>query len=117
MSAEVVARQSGQWRVVSVQPDVCKTPMGSAMVPVPYPIVAVLGDAAGTAKTVRANGHAVIVLDQSETPSCKGDAAGSGKGIKSGTTGGKCTPSGHSNTVRAQGKLVIRHHDTFDMNG
>jgi hypothetical protein len=61
MSAEVVARQSGQWRVVSVQP--------------------------------------VIVLNQS------------------GTTGGKCTPSRHSNTVRAQGKLVIRHNDTFDMNG
>jgi hypothetical protein len=50
-------------------------------------------------------------------PTTVGDAAGAAKGVKSGTVQGKCYPKDHSGTVRAEGKLVVRHDDLFWMNG
>jgi hypothetical protein len=117
MSSEVLARQAGKWRVVCLAPDVCKTPMGPAMVPVPYPATAKLVSSQSTVKSVRANGEPVVVFDQTMIPSTQGDGAGSGTGIKSGTVGGKCYPKTHSKTVKAKGKLLVRHNDQFWMNG
>lgn len=117
MSANVAARQQGGWKVVSLAPDVCKTPMGSSIPPVPYPVTAQLDGTTAVAGSVRANGHPVVVYDMSVVPTTIGDAAGSAKGIKSGTVGGKCYPREHSGTVRAEGKLVVRHDDLFWMNG
>ncbi|MGC5787657.1 PAAR-like domain-containing protein [Herbaspirillum huttiense] len=34
------ARKNGIFKAVSLVPDVCKTPMGPNMVPVPYPVIA-----------------------------------------------------------------------------
>ncbi|MGD9895467.1 MAG: PAAR-like domain-containing protein [Candidatus Methylacidiphilaceae bacterium] len=45
MANEVIARKQEGWLVVSLQPDVCKTPVGGAVVPVPYPVVAYLDQA------------------------------------------------------------------------
>ncbi|MGL4860958.1 MAG: PAAR-like domain-containing protein, partial [Enterobacteriaceae bacterium] len=42
---------------------------------------------------------------------------GSAKGIKSNTVGGYCYPIEHSRSVRAGGKPILRHGDTFWMNG
>jgi hypothetical protein len=84
MADNVGARKQGGWTVYSLAPDVCKTPMGSAMVPVPYPISSELSAAFGTADSVRLNGHAAVVFKRSRTPSSKGDAPGSGTGVKSG---------------------------------
>ena len=38
------ARKNSVFKAVSLVPNVCKTPMGPNMVPVPYPIVADLND-------------------------------------------------------------------------
>jgi hypothetical protein len=91
MADNVGARKQSGWTVYSVPPDVCKTPMGSA-VPVPYPITSQLADASGTTQTVRLNGHPAVIFTRSKTPSSKGDAPGSGTGIKSGTVGKRCEP-------------------------
>jgi hypothetical protein len=117
MSSQVLARKDGAWRVVSLYPDVCKTPMGSAMVPVPYPVTAMLVQSTGTAPHVNANGQPVVIFDQSQVPTTVGDAAGSATGVKSGTVGGACWPKSHSPSVRVHGKQVIRHGDQFWMNG
>ncbi|MDP9972018.1 MULTISPECIES: DUF4150 domain-containing protein [Variovorax] len=117
MSANVVARKQGGWKVVSIAPDFCKTPMGSSIPPVPYPVTAQLQATTGIARSVRANGHPVVVYDMSIVPTTIGDAAGTAKGVKSGTVQGKCYPKDHSSTVRAEGKLVVRHDDLFWMNG
>ncbi|MFM9924878.1 DUF4150 domain-containing protein [Variovorax sp. H27-G14] len=117
MSANVAARKQGSWRVVSLAPDVCKTPMGSAVPPVPYPVTAQLSSTTAVASSVRANGHPVVVYDMSVVPTTIGDAAGAAKGVKSGTVQGKCYPKDHSRTVRAEGKLLVRHDDLFWMNG
>lgn len=117
MAENYVARQETGWIVVSSSPDVCKTPMGSSTPPVPYPVIAKLETSAGIAASVKANGYPMVVFDMSQTPNTLGDTAGSAAGVKSGTVGGKCYPKSHSSTVRAEGKLLIRHDDEFWMNG
>ena len=117
MADNVIARKQGKWKVISIVPDVCKTPMGAAIPPVPYPVTAELKTATGVAKSVRANGNPVVVYDMSLVPTTQGDQAGAAKVIKSNTVGGKCYPLEKSSTVRAEGKLIVRHDDKFWMNG
>ncbi len=116
MAKNYIARQDGLWTVISLTPDVCKTPVGSSTPPVPYAVIASLGDAVQTVQTVKANGHPVLVLDQSIIPYTKGDEPGVAKGVKSGTVGDICEPLEHSRTVFAGGKPVLRHFDKFWMN-
>ncbi|KRP74083.1 MULTISPECIES: DUF4150 domain-containing protein [Pseudomonas] len=117
MADNVIARRQDKWKVVSIVPDVCKTPMGSAIPPVPYPVTAELKTATGVARSVRVNGEPVVVFNKSLVPSTKGDGAGAAKGIKSNTVGGKCYPLEKSSTVKAEGKLMVRNGDLFWMNG
>lgn len=117
MADNVLARQDGEWIVISTLPDVCKTPMGSSSPPVPYPVVAMLGDSLDNSLDVRANGKPVVSFDSSHTPTTVGDEAGTAVGVKSGTVGGQCWPKEKSSTVRVNGKPVIRHGDQFWMNG
>lgn len=117
MADNVAARKDGAWIVVSTVPDVCKTPMGSATPPIPYPVIAELKDCVQVANSVRANGAPVVVFDYSKVPKTIGDAAGRATGIKSGTVEGVCYPQTHSGTVRAEGKYILRHDDKFWMNG
>jgi len=117
MAENYGARKDGGWTVYSLAPDVCKTPMGSAMVPVPYPITSQLSDAMGMVTSVKLNGKPAVVFAQSKTRSSKGDAPGSGTGIKSGTVGKQCEPIDKSSSVRAGMKWVVRHDDKFWMNG
>jgi len=101
--------------IISITPDVCKTPpLG---IPVPYQVVADLGDAQGTVEQVRLNGKAAFVFDKSRAPKTRGDEAGSQGGVKSGTVGADCWPKEHSKTVRIEKKFVVRDGDRFYMNG
>ena len=117
MADNYTARKESSWKVVSIVPDVCKTPMGSSIPPVPYPVTAELEDSVGVAETVRANGSPVVVYDKSSVPRTLGDAAGKARGVKSGTVEANCYPEGKSSTVRSEGKLIVRHDDLFWMNG
>jgi hypothetical protein len=56
MPNNITARKDGEWLVIFTVPDVCKTPVGSAIVPIPYPTIAKLGDAVKEVKNIRANG-------------------------------------------------------------
>jgi len=117
MADNYMARKDGQWKVVSIVPDVCKTPIGPSTPPVPYPVIAELSEAVKVVPSVRVNGMPLVVLDQSFVPTTKGDMAGVANGIKSGTVGGKCCPKEHSKTVRAGKRQILRHGDKFWMNG
>ncbi|WP_153957768.1 PAAR-like domain-containing protein, partial [Pseudomonas aeruginosa] len=74
MADNVMARKQGKWTVIGIAPDVCKTPMGSSIPPVPYPVTAELDTSTGVATSVRANGHPVVVYKRSYTPKTLGDA-------------------------------------------
>ncbi|WP_249215680.1 DUF4150 domain-containing protein [Burkholderia contaminans] len=117
MADNVMARKDGQWTIVSMMPDVCKTPMGGSTPPVPYPVTASLGDSQMTSKTVFANGNPIVRFDSSFAPDTIGDQAGVAHGIESGTVGAKCWPIDHSKTVRVESKMIVRHSDQFWMNG
>lgn len=115
--SQVTARKQSGWIVIGDYPDVCKTPMGSSTPPVPYPVTAKLTDAIMEVPHVKANGHPLVVFDQSKLTTTLGDQAGIAKGVKSGTVGAQCWPLEYSKTVNAGGHPVVRHGDTFAMNG
>ena len=109
------SRDTGQGIIVSVTPDVCKTPVGSALVPIPYSITAVQGDDANTVATVNMTGLRAHNMASLVTK-CTGDAPGTGLGIKSATVGSVCHPKTHSDSVRIRGEWAIRDSDMWYMN-
>ncbi|WP_082578626.1 DUF4150 domain-containing protein [Lysobacter sp. Root690] len=117
MAKDYTARKQSGWKVVSLAPDVCKTPMGSSVPPVPYPVIAKLQQTVQPTSTVRVNSHYVVLFDASKTPKTIGDAPGRANGIKSGTVEADCWPKTRSSTVRFEGRRIIRHDDVFWMNG
>ena len=108
-------RDTDEARIVSLSPDVCLTPIGSSVVPIPYPVVDFCGHDTNYTPSVRFTGKKAMVM-RSCTSHVHGDAAGVRKGVKSGTVGSICEPIGHADQVRAEGSHVIRHLDEFWMN-
>lgn len=108
-------RDTDEALIVSLSPDVCLTPVGSAVVPIPYPIVDFCGHDENYTPSVRFTGRKAMVM-RSNTAHVHGDAPGTKKGICSGTVGGISEPVGHASQVRAEGSCVIRHLDRFKMN-
>jgi Domain of unknown function (DUF4150) len=104
-------RDSDAAVIVSLAPDVCKSPS----VPIPYPIVDFCGHDENYTKSVRFTSQKAMVL-RSNTTHVHGDEPGVGKGVKSGTVGDISEPIGHASQVRAEGSNVIRHLDRFYMN-
>ncbi|WP_083467669.1 PAAR-like domain-containing protein [Methylobacterium tarhaniae] len=110
------ARETSRGIVVSLTPDVCLTPQGAAMVPVPYSLVAYQDhSAANMANSVRQTGLVTHVTGSLITQSF-GDEAGVGGGVTSGTRGAECEPKTWSSSVRAEGRNVVRHDDEWWMN-
>lgn len=110
------ARKNSIFKAVSLVPDVCKTPMGPNMVPVPYPIVADLADSVQVAKHVRFNGDPVFLFSDSVITSVTGNEPGTGGGMKSGVNRGKVRATSSARSVRVEKKFVVRHGDECEMN-
>jgi len=66
MADQEGACKSGEFIVVSLTPDVCWTPVGSTLVPVPYMIQADLSDSLTTSPDTRFGGQPVFCHDQSK---------------------------------------------------
>lgn len=109
------SRDTDEGIIVSLTPDVCKTPVGNAMPPIPYSITAKQGDDANTVATVRMTNKRAHNMSSLVTKST-GDSPGTGTGIKSGTVGSVCHPKTHSSNVRIKGDWAIRHTDQWEMN-
>jgi hypothetical protein len=110
------SRDTGEGIIVSMYPDVCKTPVGPALVPIPYSIYAKQNDtASGVAETVHQTSQRSHKLGSLVTTS-HGDAPGTGKGVKSGTVENVCTPKTFSQSVRIEGMNAVRHTDEWWMN-
>lgn len=102
-------------KIVSLAPDVCLTPVGSAVCPIPYPVVDYCGHDGNYTPSVLFTDQKAMVL-RSHTTHVHGDKPGLKKGIKSGTVEGICEPIEHASQVRAEGSYIIRHLDRFWMN-
>lgn len=110
------ARKNSHMTVVSITPDVCKTPMGNITPPVPYQIVGNLGDSVSISPNVNFSNCRAFLLDQSVIPTVTGDEPGTAGGVKSGTNESTCEPAEASPSVRVNGRRVVRHDDRFKMN-
>lgn len=115
MAKELQLRKESGWIVVSSTPDVCRTPIGSSVVPVPYMIVAQLINSVKVSTNVRANGNPVV-LHQSVITKTMGDEAGVLKGLSSKTHIANNYPKEGSSSVRINGKKAIRKKDKIYMN-
>jgi hypothetical protein len=117
MADNVIARKSGNWNAFSTLPSVNQTPMGGTLLPVPYPVYSPLAQSKGTIGSVKANDNKVWGFDRTKVPVTKGDEAGTGTGVKSGTVGQDSWPQDKSSTVKAEDQKVIRNDDKAEMEG
>ena len=97
-------------KAFAAAPDVCKTPVGSAVVPIPYPNISQSSTLKKGTKSVKVNGQPAA-LKTSTFASSSGDQAGSIGGIMSGVTGKETEFSSFSFDVKFEGKNVVRHLD------
>lgn len=112
---EEATRKTLKARVVYQAPDVCLTPSGPSMVPVPYPIVGQFSDSMATTPTVKMTNEESFNLG-SKIGTVIGDEAGVGGGVISGVNKNVCEYLTFSPTVFAEGKNVVRHDDIMWMN-
>lgn len=115
MAENFAARKDGSYKVVGMAPDLCFTP--GIQPPVPYPVTATLAPSKSTVNSVNFNGHPAFVFGQSFIPTTIGDAAGSNKGVVSGTVEGDCWSIEHSPDSFIGGHALNRVNDMFAMNG
>ncbi|WP_338560820.1 PAAR-like domain-containing protein [Erwinia sp. E_sp_B01_3] len=115
MAENFAARKDGSYKVVGMAPDLCFTP--GIQPPVPYPVTATLAPSKSTVNSVNFNGHPAFVFGQSFIPNTIGDAAGSNKGVVSGTVEGDCWSIEHSPDSFIGGHALNRVNDMFAMNG
>ncbi|VAW66599.1 hypothetical protein MNBD_GAMMA09-3906 [hydrothermal vent metagenome] len=93
-----------------VFPDVCKTPIGPAVVPIPYPNIGKSSDTSKGPKSVKTDGKMPMVKGAKYSTST-GDEAGVYKGIISGKIKGVCEYMLYSFDVKFEGKNVCRMGD------
>ncbi|WP_437335245.1 PAAR-like domain-containing protein [Sorangium sp. So ce394] len=111
---EGLCKTGNAW-VVCIEPDVCKTPIGDEMKPVPYQIRACLAAGVDEATTVRLGTFDTATM-ASRITTVQGDEPGTGGGVKSGVNLGYCRPVTHSTTVHAGGANVTYHTSLYAMN-
>lgn len=116
MAEQLGARKDGAFKAVCTAPSINKTPVGSSVQPLPYPVSQDLSNSVSVVPTVRFNVRPACVLSQTTQPSCVGDAAGSVGGTKSGQVSGEVKPTGASSTVRLTGKQGVRMNDPCTLN-
>lgn len=104
----VVHKDSGG--ITIAFPDVCKTQVGPAVVPIPYPNIAKSGDTAKGSKKVKCDGNPICLKDSNFSTSV-GDEPGILKGIASSKNKGKAEFVNYSFDVKVEGKNVPRAFD------
>lgn len=110
------ARKDQTFYAVTLAPDVCLTPMGGAMSPVPYMLYANFEGSMKCIEDVHLNDSPTYVYDHSKAPQVQGDEPGTGGGVKSGVNVGKVWAHEASRNVRAQGRRIVREGDRCWMN-
>ena len=93
-----------------VFPDVCLTPMGNSVVPIPYTNLGKAADTSKGPKSVTTDGKMPMVKGALYSKS-SGDEAGSRKGVASGTNKDVCEFMMYSFDVKFEGKNVCRLGD------
>ncbi len=116
MALEKLAAQDGSFVLVCLAPDVCLTPVGNAIVPIPYPITHDMGLSTQCSENVYVEGKPVFLHGLSYVKDVMGDQPGTKGGVVS-TVYGKVSHSiAHSAKVYVNGYPVVRSGDRVHMN-
>ena len=109
-------RDSGKGgQIVCLAPDVCLTPVGSSVVPIPYMIVSKLEWSDKTDSQTSFGGQKAFTMS-SRTNKVTGDEPGSKGGVKSGVNKGWCRPKSNKTSFTVAGQEVIQHDNVYEMN-
>jgi hypothetical protein len=100
----------GSGGLSTVFPDVCKTPVGPSVVPIPYPNIGKSSDTSKGPKTVLTDGEMPMVKEAQYSVS-SGDEAGTVKGVISSDQKGVCEFMMYSFDVKFEGRNVCRLGD------
>lgn len=101
--------------VQSTGPDVCKTPMGSSMVPVAYSSIAFFDKSVRTVNSVRYQGEVEFNVN-SRISKSMGTEPGIGKGIKDSGHLGPAKITKASSSVNSDGAASVRDGDAALIN-
>lgn len=101
--------------ILNTAPDVCLTPMGSSVVPIPYNNTAVSKDTMNGSTTVFADGKPFMLKDAVFSRST-GDEPGVATGVSSGTVGNVAKFTNYSFDVKVEGRNVCRRLDPMTSN-
>lgn len=115
MAHETVTK-SKRFYCISLTPDICKTPIGNTVVPIPYNIIGEFKEAKAVSPNVKAQSEPVLLHNKSFIPTVKGDAPGTSCGIKSGTVGKKVETKEKSSSKGANGAPTVQESRTVKMN-
>lgn len=96
----------------TVFPDVCKTPVGNSIVPIPYSNTGLSKDTTKGAKTVKTDG-CMPMLKNAEYRKSTGDEPGVNGGVISGVNKSICQIVTYSFDVKFEGRNVCRLGDTM----
>lgn len=97
-------------------PDVCKTQVGNAVSPIPYPNIAKDADLVDGSEAVTADGGNSIAIQGCKFSQSVGDEPGSLGGVSSGCINGEAKFISFSPNVNVEGKPVARLSDKMTMN-
>jgi len=100
----------GSGGMSTVFPDVCKTPVGNSVVPIPYPNTGKSSDTTGGPTSVKFDGEMPMVKGAKYSKSI-GDEPGSVGGVASGVNKSECEFLMYSFDVMAEGKNICRLAD------
>jgi len=110
------ARKNGQGGVIICSaPDVCKTPVGNSVVPIPYMITSMLSFTKREASSVEFGGLKAFNMN-SRTDKVIGDEPGTLGGVKSGVNRGWCKPITNHPTVMVEDHNLVLNDCMYDMN-
>ena len=110
------ARLSGKnAKIICMAPDVCLTPVGSSIVPIPYMIISELNWSTRTVSHTSFTGMESFNT-HSRTNKVTGDEPGSKGGVKSGVNKGWCRPKSKKTSIFVDGKQLLHNDNLYEMN-
>jgi hypothetical protein len=116
MALEAATYKDGQFVITSLAPDVCLTPMGPSIVPVPYPITHSMDTSEQCSKNVFMDDKPVFLHGESFVDACHGDEPGVKGGVVTGVQGKVSHSIMKSPSVYVNGKQMVRTGDQVWMN-
>ena len=116
MSSEKITCKDSDYTLNSMAPDVCKTPVGSSMVPLPYPITHNMGESENCSSNVYVNGKKAFLHGKSYVDNVVGDAPGTGGGIATSVNMKVSHSQDSSKSVYINGHAIVRTGDKVKMN-